>query len=183
MRALIKMNYSIFDMKKQVIIVILIFLVIAIIGMGVYYFYVKKSKIDLDNNAVNQQEQADNKAGDNQQVNKLSCEGIKNAEEKADCQAEAVKLLNSDNNSVCDSLITEADKSTCRQSYIVKEAAETGDTTKCGQAAGAAMIADCQAQVSFSLAIQKKDKKYCENIINKTDKENCLKVLSGMGVK
>jgi len=68
-------------------------------------------------------------------------------------------------------------------SDIIKEAASGGDLTKCDEAANKSLAADCSAQASFSLAIRKKDKKYCENIINKTDKENCFKVLAGMGVK
>ena len=116
-------------------------------------------------------------------VKKLNCEDIKDAKEKEICQAGVVKLLNSKNSSVCEGLITEADKNTCRQSYIIKEVASSGDLNKCHEAAEAALAADCSAQASFSLAIKKRDKKYCEGIINKADKENCFKVLADMGVK
>ena len=116
-------------------------------------------------------------------VKKLNCEDIKDAKEKEICQAGVVKLLNSKNSSVCEGLITEADKNICRQSYIIKEVASSGDLNKCHEAAEAALAADCSAQASFSLAIKKRDKKYCEGIINKADKENCFKVLADMGVK
>ena len=116
-------------------------------------------------------------------VKKLNCEDIKDAKEKEICQAGVVKLLNSKNSSVCEGLITEADKNTCRQSYIIKEVASSGDLNKCHEAVEAALAADCSAQASFSLAIKKRDKKYCEGIINKADKENCFKVLADMGVK
>ncbi|OIO51199.1 MAG: hypothetical protein AUJ11_02065 [Parcubacteria group bacterium CG1_02_44_65] len=69
------------------------------------------------------------------------------------------------------------------QADIIKQAVQSGDLNKCSEVADKSLAADCSAQASFSLAIQKKDKKYCENIINKTDKENCFKVLADMGVK
>ena len=116
-------------------------------------------------------------------VKKLNCEDIKDAKEKEICQAGVVKLLNSKNSSVCEGLITEADKSVCRQAYVIKEAASSGDLNKCKEIVDEALSENCSTQASFSLAIQKKDKKYCENIINKTDKENCFKVLADMGVK
>jgi len=154
-------------MKRQIIITGFIFLAISVIGISIYYF------------------RAGEKTGKFQtkEIRKLNCEDIIDVKEKDDCLAGVVKLLNSENNAVCESLISEADKSACRQAYIIKEAAEASDLKKCDQLTDKALAADCSAQASFSLAIQKKDKKYCENITNKTDKENCLAVLAGLGVK
>jgi hypothetical protein len=171
-------------MNKQIIMAILIFSAIAVIGSGIYYFSTSQGR----NNGDNITGQSDGQPKENNknvlpQVKKLNCEDIIDAKEKENCLAGVMKLLNSGNSSVCEGLTAEADKNTCRQSYTIKQAAQSEDLTKCNQAASAAMISDCQAQVSFSLAIQKKDKKYCENIINKTDKKSCLKVLTGMGVK
>ena len=123
-------------MKKQIIIFSLIGLVV-IIGAGAYYF-VKKSDVKVDNNALSQTQ----------------------------IQETAIQPLNVKN-----------------ISDIIQEAASGGDLIKCNEVANPSLAADCSAQASFSLAIQKKDKKYCENIINKTDKESCLKVLVGMGIK
>lgn len=159
-------------MKKQIIIGILIFLAIAVIGAGAYYFGINQ-KADNQPKEINK----------NAWPKKLNCGDIEDIKAKENCLAGAAKLLNSDDNSVCAGLITEADKNTCRGAYIIKEAAESGDLNKCAAAADESLAADCSAQASFSLAIQKKDKKYCENIINKTDKENCFKVLAEMGVK
>ena len=146
-----------FNMKKQIIIFSLIgFILIVIIGAGFYYFFIKKAAVSVDNNTPAQQASV----------------------EKTTVQALDVKAI-----SDCDKLAGQADKNICRQSYIIKAASSSGDLDKCKQADSAALTADCAAQTSFSLAIKTKDKKYCANIINKTDKENCLKVLAGMGVK
>ncbi|MFH1583437.1 MAG: hypothetical protein ABIB72_03955 [Candidatus Falkowbacteria bacterium] len=162
-------------MKKQIIITVLIFLAITAIGISIYYF-------NLNQRADNGDD-ITGKSDGHPQVKKLNCEDMIDVKEKENCLAGVMKLLNSDNNSVCDVLITETDKSVCRNSYIIKEAARSGDLNKCAEIADKAFTADCKAQASFSLAIQRKDKKYCENIINKTDKESCFKVLAGMGVE
>ncbi|MBI4779165.1 hypothetical protein HY797_01795 [Candidatus Falkowbacteria bacterium] len=158
-------------MKKQIITVVLILLAIAVIGMGIYYLIINQG--------------ADKKGGadDLSQVKKLNCEDITDDKEKANCLAGVNRLLNSGDSSVCEGLTAEADKNTCRQSYVVKEAAASGDLNKCGQITDKALSLDCSAQVSFSLAVQKKDKKYCENIVNETDKADCFKVLADMGIK
>ncbi len=171
-------------MKKQIIIVAIIFLAIAVVGMGIYYFSIKQRANNVQNTAGQSNgQQKETSANVLSPVKKLSCDDIKDVKAKENCLAGVVKLLNSDNSSVCESLTTEADKNTCRQSYIIKEAASGGDLNKCHEVVDKSLTADCSAQASFSLAIQKKDKKYCDNIINKTDKENCLEVLTGMGVK
>ena len=162
-------------MKRQIIIAGLIFLASAAIGLGIYYF--------SSSQRAGESQPAENSQSSLSPVKKLNCEDIIDAQEKENCLAGVVKLLNSDNKSVCEGLTAEADKNTCRQSYIIKEAASSGDLNKCAETADKALTADCLAQTSFSLAIQRKDKKYCENIINKTDQESCFKVLAGMGVK
>jgi len=147
-------------MKKQTIIAVSIFLAFAIIGLGAYYFYVKKS---VDANTRN-------KALIQQKVN----QAINNKNNE---------LINPNNVSDCDQANDEISKNNCRQFYVIKQAAQSGDLNKCKNTSNPASAADCAAQASFILAMQKKDKKYCDNIINKTDKDNCLKVLAGMGVK
>ena len=168
-------------LKKQIIIAAAIFLAIAVIGIGIYYFSYGKVK---DNTKV--------QAGIQPQttgksilplVKKLSCDYITGAKEKADCQAGVIQILNSENNSACAGLASKADKSTCRQAYVIKEAAVSGDLNKCKQAISEAMVKSCTTQASYSLAIQKKDKKYCENIVYPDYKESCLKALFSMGVK
>lgn len=136
-------------MKKQTFIFILIgLIIIAIIGLGVYYFYVKKPAAD--------------RIKSDQTIN---------------------ESLNVKNISDCDNFTDKTVQNNCRQSFVIKQAASSGDLGKCTAITDKALAADCSAQASFSLAIQKKDKKYCDNIINKTDKENCLKVLAEMGIK
>lgn len=166
-------------MKKQIIIAASIFLAITIII--VIYYFTSNQRNNTANQSSGQQTENNNRVL--LQVNKLNCEDIKDAEAKETCQAGVKKILNSDNNSVCEDLTSEADKSTCHQAYIIKQAAQSGDLNKCQIAGSTVLVADCNAQVSFSLAIQKKDMKYCKNIINKTDKDDCLKILAGMGVK
>jgi len=171
-------------MNKQIIIAISIFLTIAVVGAGAYYFSVKQKANNADNTTSQSASQQKETGVDVwPQVKKLNCEDIKDAKEKENCQAGVANLLNSENSSACESLVDEADKNACRQTYIIKEAAGSGDLNKCIEITDKALSENCSAQASFSLAIQKKDKKYCENIINKADNENCLKVLAGMGVK
>jgi len=174
-------------MKKQIIIALTVLTAIIVVGIGIYYFSLNQKADNGDKTTG----QSDSRQKENDKnllppVKKLSCEDIEDiidAKEKANCLAGVIKLLNSDNSSVCAGLSAEADKNACRQSYIIKAAASSVDLNKCQQAASAVLAADCSAQVSFSLAIQKKDKKYCENIINKTDQANCFKVLAGLRVK
>lgn len=161
-------------MKKQIITTGLIILLIVAIGGAIYIF--------RNNQAVENSRLTENIETDLMPVKKLNCDGLE-PNEKAVCLAGVAQLLNSDNSSACDSLTAEVDKTACRQSYIIKQAASSGDLKPCGQITDKTLAADCSAQASFSLAIQKKDKKYCENIINKTDKDGCFKVLAGMGVK
>jgi flagellar basal body-associated protein FliL len=168
--------------KKQIIIVVLILLVIAIVGVGVYYFSNKTENQSKNQQSI-QPEQNSEDVSSQVKDKKLNCQDISDAIEKDKCLTDVAKLLNSSNSSVCESLAAEADKNTCRQSFIVKDAVSSGDLTKCNEAVDKSLTADCSAQASFSLAIQKKDKNYCENIINKIDKESCFKVLSDMGVK
>lgn len=163
-------------MEKKLIIAISIFFLIVVIGVGIYYFSSSRGEHNIT-------DQNDSQLKITPSIKKLSCDDIKDVKEKEVCQAGVVKLLNSDNSSVCDGLIADADKNSCRQAYIIKQVVSSGDLNKCREATSEAMVTDCSAQASFSLAIQKKDKKYCNNIINKTDKANCLKVLAGMGVK
>lgn len=162
-------------MKKQVIIVILIFLVIVIIGIGIYYFN-HKTINQFNNQQSGQQKQSSENVSS--QVKKLNCLDILDSIEKDKCLIEVAELLNSGDSSACDSLTSEIDKITCRQSFVVKEVIQGDDLAKCNEIIDKSLAVDCLAQASFSLAIQKKDKKYCENIINETDRENCLKVLT-----
>lgn len=164
-------------MNKKIVIGALIFLAIAVIGVGIYYFGINQ-RADNGNKATGE-------SGGNAlpQVKKLDCEDVADAKEKENCQVGVVKLLNSESSSACESLAAEADKSICRQSYIIKEAVSSGNLNKCSEITDKVLAVDCSAQASFSLAIQKKDKKYCERIINKADKENCFKVLADLGVK
>ena len=168
-------------MKKQIIIAISVFLAIVVLGAGIYYFSSSRGE---NNTAIQpSDQQKENNKNALLQVKKLNCDDAAGAEEKVSCQAEAVKILNSPSNSACEDLTTEDDKSSCRQAYIIKEAADSGNLDKCNEIAEKSSVVDCLAQVSYSLAIQKKDKKYCENIINKNDKESCLKSLADISVK
>lgn len=152
--------------------------------MGIYYVRLNQSASNTDSLVGQSNVQPkENSQSDLSQVKKINCKDIADVKEKENCLVEFIKLLNSDSSLACEGLALEADKNTCRQAYIIKEAASSGDLNKCQAAASAAMSADCSAQASFSLAIQRRDKKYCEKIINQTDKENCLKVLTGMGIK
>lgn len=168
-------------MKKKAIITISIFLTIAVISVGLYFFSLYQGVNNITNQSNTQLKETTQNVL--LPVKKLNCDDITGVKEKENCQAEVIKLLNSESSSVCDGLITEADKNTCRQSYVIKDAADSGDLDKCNNLTDKALSTNCLAQASFSLAVQKKDKKYCENIINKTDKENCFKVLAGMGIK
>jgi len=159
-------------MKKQIIILISC-LAVVIISIGVYYFINKKQP---QPGVVNNQ-------ATTPQVKTLNCFNITDANAKSACQSEADKILNSENSFACDALTGAADKENCRYTYVIKEAAQSGDLSKCEAMADKTLATNCLAQASFSLAIKKKEKKYCESIADKATKEDCLKVLVGMGIK
>lgn len=145
-------------MKKQIFVIALICLIVIIVGAGIYYFYYKKPVDEVNN------------------LN-LKSEPAKPAAKTL------YQIFNSADNSACAGLASEADKNACRLSYIIKDAAQSGDLSKCDATTDKASAEICLAQASFSLAIKKKDKKYCDNIINKSDKESCFKAVADMLVK
>lgn len=156
---------SIFNVyKKQIIIAILIFFIIVVVGVGIYYLYLKKSSVNIDK--VNTP---------SQKVEQQKTSQVKDNN---------ISLpINPTSISDCDKASDLTNKNNCLQFYTIKQAAGSGDLNKCKEIKNAALTADCTAQASFILAMQKKDKKYCENIVNKTDHDYCLKVLVGLGVK
>ena len=138
---------------KKQILIIILICLVIIIGLGVY-FYITRPAVKIDGGSTLP----------------LS-------------QTKKLDPLNVKNLSDCDSFTEKNVKNTCRWAFIIKQATTSGNLDKCSEMGSKELSNDCLAQASFSLAIQKKDKKYCDKILNKRDKESCLKVLTDMGVK
>ena len=159
-------------MKKSVIIIILACLAIAVVGAVIYIYVKNQARPEtINDQAVSPK------------IKTLDCETVTDASEKINCQLNVSKVLNSASSSACDNLMVEADKKSCQYAYAIKEAAASGDLNNCEVMSDKILAANCSAQASFSLAIKKKDKKYCQNIADQATKDNCFKVLTDMGIK
>jgi len=159
-------------MKKPVIIIILICLTTTVVGAGIYIYIKNQARLETINNQVV-----------SPQIKTLNCETVINDSEKANCQLNVFKVLNSESSSACDNLMVESDKKNCQYTYVIKEAAVSGDLSNCEAMSDKILAANCSAQAYFSLAIRKKDKKYCQSIADQATKDNCFKVLTDIEVK
>ncbi|GEM_PF-5258507 len=145
-------------MKKKIIIALGLVCLLAVILAGAYYFKNKKTASSVE-------------------------PGLNRPAVKIEGNSILKQALNTRDSSACAKLADAATQAACRQAYLTQDAAVSGDLKKCDGSADPGQTASCRAQALFSLAIQNKDKKFCGQITSSDDKESCLKVLEGLGVK